>query len=47
MIEHDQTILRFADHVIHLENGKLVENKLKKAERIILLSALVKVLMFF
>ena len=27
MIEHDPTILRFADHVIHLENGKLVENK--------------------
>ena len=27
MIEHDPTILRFADHIIHLENGKLVENK--------------------
>lgn len=26
MIEHDQTILRFADHIIHLENWKLVEN---------------------
>ena len=27
MIEHDPTILRFADHIIHLENGKLVENR--------------------
>ena len=27
MIEHDPTILHFADHVIHLEEGKLVENK--------------------
>jgi ABC-type branched-subunit amino acid transport system ATPase component len=27
MIEHDPTILRFADHVIHLENGELISEK--------------------
>ena len=34
MIEHDPTILRFADHVIHLEDGELVEERQKKAEKI-------------
>ena len=27
MIEHDQTILRFADQIIHLENGELIKNE--------------------